>query len=89
MTSTFSFAAVRLHGHSLPARTKAMRLAVGRKADADLGLRRVGQLLDLEAVGLDEVGCSGSSGFEQVDVLLAVAIGGKEIFLPSGAQAMP
>ena len=41
--------------HSLPRAEEGDLLAVRGEAGADLGLRRVGQLLDLEAVGLGEL----------------------------------
>ena len=39
-----------------------MRLPSGEKLRPISGFGRVGQLLDLEVMGLGELGCSGSSG---------------------------
>src|SRR5262249_2305640 len=77
-------AAVRVHGEQLAGPDEADALAVGREGDAHLRVRRVGQLLDLELVRLDQFGVFRVVRLEQVEVFVAAAVGDKNDLLRVG-----
>jgi len=71
----FQIAAVRVHGAQLAGAQKGDALAVRGEIGAEFGIRRIGELLDLEAMGLEKLLVIRVIGFQKVDVLLAVAVG--------------
>src|SRR5262249_44108840 len=70
--------AVGVHAPQLAGADEGHALAVRGEAHSHFGLGRVGQLGGLELVGLDELGVVGVVALQQVQVLVAAAVGDED-----------